>query len=387
MVRPRTIDRERLLDIAESIISEAGAVTISFGGLAEAAGLSKASVQSVFGTREAMMEALLERWLRKEQRAYQKKIGPQSSLRERVRRHVKITGKESSEANSRLAAVLTALVGSDATEGVMAKWYASRVGKFSAETQEERLLRIAFLAAEGAFSCGMWLDFRCPIGSGASCSTICWTSWPNPWAARRARPRKARPWACPREPMARIRAAGAGAVSAQAIDGRGGFHRQRRESRGEGFGRPLAQRARDMYRADRTAVGAQHRHAYAYLSHQHLLDGDGVAGHARLFDFLADLPERGDGLVRERGAVGAGDDVVDLGAGQVGQDGSPAGGAERGHAVPHQGGEEGLPLALQARGVDQSQVVEHAEVDTLQRIAPQVEQDGEAREIRVLSRR
>lgn len=151
MVRPSTIDRERLLDIAESIISEAGAVTISFGGLAEAAGLSKASVQSVFGTREAMMEALLERWLRKEQRAYQKKIGPQSSLRERVRRHVKITGKESSEANSRLAAVLTALVGSDATEGVMAKWYASRVGKFSAETQEERLLRIAFLAAEGAF--------------------------------------------------------------------------------------------------------------------------------------------------------------------------------------------------------------------------------------------
>ncbi len=151
MVRPRTIDRERLLDIAEDLISEAGAAAISFGGLAEAAGLPKSSVQSIFHTREAMIEALLERWLRKEKSLFERGLPAAPSLRERVLGHIDITVNEPAETRSRLAAVLAALVGSDATDGVMARWYASRIGDFSAHTPQARRLRIAFLAVEGMF--------------------------------------------------------------------------------------------------------------------------------------------------------------------------------------------------------------------------------------------
>jgi AcrR family transcriptional regulator len=151
MVRPRTIDRERLLDIAELLILEAGTGAISFGRLADAAGLSKASVQSVFVTREAMVEALLERWLRHERLAYDEEVGTGATLKERVRRHIKMTKKESEETNSRLAAVLAAQVGESRPNTAMANWYGARVGDLSAGTQEERLQRIAFLAAEGAF--------------------------------------------------------------------------------------------------------------------------------------------------------------------------------------------------------------------------------------------
>ena len=61
MVRPRTIDREYLLNVAEDIAAATGAAGLSFGSLAAAAGVSKASVQSAFGTREALIEAMLNR--------------------------------------------------------------------------------------------------------------------------------------------------------------------------------------------------------------------------------------------------------------------------------------------------------------------------------------
>ncbi|WP_203525718.1 hypothetical protein [Crenobacter caeni] len=124
---------------------------LSFGAVATTSGLSKATVQSVFASREGMIEALLERWLQQERMAFEQRAGETPTLRDRVRAHIQTMLAPPEDANSRLAATLAALASTDSRmDGVM-HWYADRMGDFSAKTDEERHLRMAFLAAEGAF--------------------------------------------------------------------------------------------------------------------------------------------------------------------------------------------------------------------------------------------
>jgi AcrR family transcriptional regulator len=151
MARPRTVNREQLLDAAEEIVSAAGAAALSFGGVATAAGLSKATVQSVFGTREAMIEAMLERWLQHEGKRFEELAGLAPSLRECITAHIRSTAAETPEAGRRMAALQAALTSSGYQSKSSAQWYSARIGNLTASTPEERRLRIAFLAAEGAF--------------------------------------------------------------------------------------------------------------------------------------------------------------------------------------------------------------------------------------------
>lgn len=151
MPRPRTIDREHLLDVAEALLAESGVASLSFGGLAAAAGLSKASVQSVFTTREGLIEAIMERWLQREQSRFDRAAGPAPGPRERVRAHLLTTAAEPAESNSRVAGLLAVLASKGGQVDSAARWYASRIGDFSARSAEEKRARIAFLAAEGAF--------------------------------------------------------------------------------------------------------------------------------------------------------------------------------------------------------------------------------------------
>jgi len=149
MARPRTIDRERLLDAAESVVASGRIAGLTFGSVAAASGVPKASVQSAFGTRESMIDAMLERWLQREQQRFGRAAGARPSARKRMRAHIQTTEEE--EAGTRMATLLAALAGSGDQSASTAAWYASRIGTLTAKTAEQRRLRIAFLAAEGAF--------------------------------------------------------------------------------------------------------------------------------------------------------------------------------------------------------------------------------------------
>lgn len=151
MVRPRTINREHLLDAAEELAAASGAASLTFGGIAAAAGLSKATVQSAFGTREALIEAMLERWLQQEQQRFSRVAGPNPSPETRIRAHIRTAGMESEVAMRRAASILVALAGSEVQSGTAARWYETRIGTLEADTDGARRLRMAFLAAEGAF--------------------------------------------------------------------------------------------------------------------------------------------------------------------------------------------------------------------------------------------
>ena len=149
MARPRTVDRERLLDAAESCVAAGRIAALTFGSVAAAAGVPKASVQSAFRTREGMIDAMLERWLGREQQRFERAAGTRPSARKRMQAHLETTEEE--ETGSRMATLLAALAGSGEQSASTAAWYVSRIGSLTAKTSEQRRLRIAFLAAEGAF--------------------------------------------------------------------------------------------------------------------------------------------------------------------------------------------------------------------------------------------
>lgn len=151
MVRPRTIDREYLLNVAEDIAAATGAAGLSFGSLAAAAGVSKASVQSAFGTREALIEAMLNRWLAAEALRYQAQGGGSPDFKDRVRAHVRTTAGETVGSLQRVACLMASLDGTEAQTRAAARWYESRIGDLTVQDEEERRLRLAFLATEGAF--------------------------------------------------------------------------------------------------------------------------------------------------------------------------------------------------------------------------------------------
>lgn len=151
MARPRTLNRERLLDVAEGIVAKSGAVGLTFGNLATAAAMPKASIQSAFGSREALMEAVLARWLVREQARFEARLGERSSDRDRMLAHVRLTAELTHEESTSVAGLMTALASVKDAESSLARWYRARAGTLEAKTDQARRLRLAFLAAEGAY--------------------------------------------------------------------------------------------------------------------------------------------------------------------------------------------------------------------------------------------
>jgi len=161
-VRPRTINREYLLDLAGKIVSSSGAGGLTFGSLANEAGLSKASIQSAFGTREALIEAMLDRWITLEKKHFEQIAGATPSHQMRVSAHIATTAEEPEAAMRRVAALLAALAGKEHQIDRAVEWYASRIDGLNAVGRQDRGLRLAFLATEGAFFMRYFVGFPIP---------------------------------------------------------------------------------------------------------------------------------------------------------------------------------------------------------------------------------
>lgn len=151
MARPRSIDREKLLDVAERIVARNGAATLSFGSLARDASLSKASVQTAFGTREAMIEALLSRWMKREAARFQALLGNDGRPVSRLKAHLQSTQHEEGDVGRTVSAMLAALASSGNASIAMQDWYRVRLDDLEADDPASRNRRLAYLAAEGAF--------------------------------------------------------------------------------------------------------------------------------------------------------------------------------------------------------------------------------------------
>ena len=112
MARPRKIDRDAILQAAETVLHQSGAAALSFASIAAQAGLSKASVQSVFGTRDALIDALIARWMQGEGARYADLLQDRASDSARLRAHLDCTLEElHSGSGQRVASLLAVLAG------------------------------------------------------------------------------------------------------------------------------------------------------------------------------------------------------------------------------------------------------------------------------------
>ena len=62
MGRTRRIDRDKVLDAAERIVAEEGPSSLTIDAVAKAMGITKGGVQYCFGSKDALVSALLTRW-------------------------------------------------------------------------------------------------------------------------------------------------------------------------------------------------------------------------------------------------------------------------------------------------------------------------------------
>ena len=151
MGRRPTIDRDQVLALAETIVSEHGAAALTIDAVAKAAGISKGGVQSCFGTKEAMIRAMLDRWLQDYAVKFDQLLRDRSEdLPTRVGAHVDLSLVADVAGTKRSATLFAALVQNPDQLEAIRDWYAERfAGLFEAEGWG-RPLRVALLATEGA---------------------------------------------------------------------------------------------------------------------------------------------------------------------------------------------------------------------------------------------
>lgn len=151
MARPRSIDRDKLLDAAEEIMRGQGAGALTIDALARACGITKGGVQYAFGTKDDIIDALFARWNRDYEARFAAFAGPDPGPMQRLRAHLAATREADEVSMTKAASLMAGLMQTPehlaSTEG----WYRDRLTGLDMTTPQGRRARLAFLVCEGAF--------------------------------------------------------------------------------------------------------------------------------------------------------------------------------------------------------------------------------------------
>lgn len=151
MGRRQTIDRDHVLAAAEDIVTQHGAAALTFDAVAKAAGITKGGVQSSFGTKEALIAAMLRRWIQDYAHRADALAGDDPSLTTRVAAHVEVTRRDDDDTQRRAASLLALLLQTPEHLVDVRQWYQEQAIGLHADDPAARRARLAFLATEGAF--------------------------------------------------------------------------------------------------------------------------------------------------------------------------------------------------------------------------------------------
>lgn len=151
MGRKRTIDRDLVLTVAERVVAERGASALTIDAVAKAAGITKGGVQSSFGTKEALIAAMLRRWMQAYAKRVHVRAGHDPSLSARVAAHVDVTRSEDEDTQRRAASLLALLLQSPDHLLDVRQWYEEQAAGLHTKDPSAKRARMAFLATEGAF--------------------------------------------------------------------------------------------------------------------------------------------------------------------------------------------------------------------------------------------
>lgn len=151
MVRPRSIDREKLLDAAEDLVRRRGAGALTIDAVARACGITKGGVQYAFGTKDDIIDAMFDRWNRDYDARFAAIAGDDPDPLRRLRAHVTATRDGDEVSMAKAASLMAGLMQTPEHLASTQRWYRERLRGLDGDTPRERRARLAFLATEGAF--------------------------------------------------------------------------------------------------------------------------------------------------------------------------------------------------------------------------------------------
>ncbi|RJL20121.1 TetR/AcrR family transcriptional regulator [Paracoccus siganidrum] len=149
--RPRSIDRDKVLDAAEAIVARSGAAGLTFEAVAREAGITKGGVQYCFGSKENLIRAMILRWGAAFETEVMAHAGPDPSPQAVIRGHLLATRDTDEAEHSRSAAMMTALLESPDQVAESRAWYTQRLAGLDLTRAADRKVALGFLAGEGAF--------------------------------------------------------------------------------------------------------------------------------------------------------------------------------------------------------------------------------------------
>ncbi|MCX8146615.1 MAG: TetR family transcriptional regulator, partial [Azovibrio sp.] len=124
---------------------------LTIEAVAQAAGISKGGVQSCFGTKAALIDALFERFGHAYDARYRALVDHDPTPLAKVRAHVEATFCSDEVSSAKAAGLLAALLQSPQDLDSTRAWYQERLAGLSLDDPEQRQAWLAFLATEGAF--------------------------------------------------------------------------------------------------------------------------------------------------------------------------------------------------------------------------------------------
>jgi AcrR family transcriptional regulator len=152
LTRKKEIDRDRILDAAESVILDSGGRTFTLDAVAERAGISKGGLVYTFATKDGLVRAALEREVSRFQDAVRQRLGdmPLDPL-EMVLAHIEEALDEDDAATRKAAFLVTALVHAPEMLEPVRRYYRALLDPLRSECGEVHEVRHALLAVEGIF--------------------------------------------------------------------------------------------------------------------------------------------------------------------------------------------------------------------------------------------
>lgn len=110
MGRQRTIDRDKVLDAAEDIVIKQGAAALTIDAVAKSMGISKGGVQYCFGNKEALIDAMFDRWSYSYDQIFNREIEKDDSPENRINAHRLATYEHDKTAIAKGAALMASLL-------------------------------------------------------------------------------------------------------------------------------------------------------------------------------------------------------------------------------------------------------------------------------------
>ncbi|MFD1036201.1 TetR family transcriptional regulator [Sphingomonas hankookensis] len=151
MGRIRTIERDKLLDAAETVTMDKGPAGLTIAAVAEQMGITNGGVQYSFRSKESLIAAMFERW-QQDYAAHMIDLGAKpDDESSRVRAHIAYAADYDDRSRRRAPSLMVSLLNSPQHMLQIRKWYRNRVDAIDVSTSEGRWLRLAFVAMEGAF--------------------------------------------------------------------------------------------------------------------------------------------------------------------------------------------------------------------------------------------